>query len=91
MIQETEEVVVEVAEPVPTVHELAQGLIVQGYLPAPFTVCPHDMRPLWSFNEIAQLFDKRPDELIELLVEAGPVHLQGDKGIPSSWKMLVER
>ena len=74
----------------PPIHQEAQRLIVTGHLPAPFTVCPHDMRPLWSFNEIAQLFDKRPDELISLLIQAGPVHLQADRGVPSSWRMMIE-
>ena len=73
----------------PPIHQEAQRLIVTGHLPAPFTVCPHDMRPLWSFNEIAQLFDKRPDELISLLIEAGPVHLQAHRGIPSSWQRFL--
>ena len=91
MIEETEEVVVEVAEPAPTVHELAQGLIVQGYLPAPFTVCPHDGRALWDFCGLAVLLDQRPDALVELLLANGPVHLHADRGIPSSWQSLIER
>jgi hypothetical protein len=33
---------------------------------------------LWSIVELALMFDRRPDELISLLIEAGPVHLAGD-------------
>jgi hypothetical protein len=73
-----------------SIHIEAQRLVVAGYLPPPFTICPHDSRPLWSIVELALLFDRRPDELVELLLERGPVHLAGDKGIPSSWKALVE-
>jgi hypothetical protein len=73
-----------------SIHIEAQRLIVDGYLPPPFSVDPHDGRPVWSFTELAVMFDRRPDELISLLIEAGPVHLAGDKGIPSSWRMLIE-
>jgi hypothetical protein len=73
-----------------SIHIEAQRLIVDGYLPPPFSVDPHDGRPVWSFTELAVMFDRRPDELISLLIEAGPVHLQGDRGIPSSWRMLIE-
>jgi hypothetical protein len=72
------------------IHIEAQRLVVAGYLPPPFTICPHDSRPLWSIVELALLFDRRPDELVDLLLDRGPVHLQGDRGIPSSWRMLVE-
>lgn len=75
----------------PAIHKRAQELVVSGYLPMPYQIDAHDQRPLWSFNELAQLFDRRPDELIDLLIQAGPVHGTGDRGIPSSWKMLVER
>ena len=74
----------------PEIHLQAQRLIVDGYLPPPFNVDPFDGRPLWSFTELALLFDRRPDELVELLLDRGPVHLQGDRGIPSSWKAVVE-
>jgi hypothetical protein len=74
----------------PEIHLQAQKLIVEGYLPPPFSVDPFDGRPVWSFTELALLFDRRPDELISLLIQAGPVHLAGDRGIPSSWRMLVE-
>jgi hypothetical protein len=73
-----------------SIHIEAQRLIVDGYLPPPFSVDPHDGRPVWSFTELAVMFDRRPDELISLLIKAGPVHLAGDKGIPSSWRMLIE-
>ncbi len=76
--------------PTPAIHQEAQKLVVTGHLPPPFTICPHDARPLWSIVELALMFDRRPDELISLLIEAGPVHLQGDRGIPSSWRMLLE-
>ena len=72
------------------IHQKAQQLVVEGYLPPPFTICPHDSRPLWSIVELALLFDRRPDELVDLLIQAGPVHLAGDRGIPSSWRMLID-
>jgi hypothetical protein len=72
------------------IHLEAQRLVVAGYLPPPFTICPHDSRPLWSIIELALMFDRRPDELVDLLLDRGPVHLQGDRGIPSSWRALVE-
>ncbi len=75
----------------PAVHLEAQRLIVEGFLPPPFSLDPHDGRPVWSFTELALLFDRRPDELIDLLIQAGSVHLAGDRGIPSSWRMFVER
>ena len=79
-------------EEVPTapIHIEAQRLVVMGYLPPPFTICPHDSRPLWSIIELALMFDRRPDELVDLLLDRGPVHLAGDRGVPSSWRMLVE-
>ena len=80
----------EVEEPVESVHEIAQRLVVNGYLPLPFQVYVHDQRPLWDLVGIAQLFDRRPDELISLLIEAGPVHLAADRGVPSSWRSLIE-
>jgi hypothetical protein len=76
--------------PAAPIHIEAQRLVVAGYLPPPFTICPHDSRPLWSIVELALLFDRRPDELVDLLLDRGPVHLAGDRGIPSSWKALVE-
>jgi len=74
----------------PAIHASAHRLIVSGHLPPPFTICPHDSRPMWSIVEMAMLFDMRPDALISILLERGPVHLQGDRGIPSSWRMLIE-
>ena len=74
----------------PEIHVQAQRLIVQGYLPPPFSVDPFDGRPVWSFTEIATMLDQRPDELVELLLANGPVHLAGDRGVPSSWRMLIE-
>ena len=74
----------------PPIHQEARQLIVSGHLPLPFSIDPHDGRPVWSFTELALLFDRRPDELVSLLIEAGPVHLAGDRGVPSSWRMLVE-
>ena len=75
----------------PPIHQEARQLIVSGHLPLPFSIDAHDGRPVWSFTELALLFDRRPDELIDLLIQAGPVHLSGDRGIPSSWKMFIER
>ena len=75
----------------PPIHQEARQLIVSGHLPLPFSIDPHDGRPVWSFTELAVMFDRRPDELIDLLIQAGPVHLSGDRGIPSSWKMFIER
>lgn len=72
------------------IHKTAQRLIVGGYLPEPYQIDPHDSRPLWDFVGLAVLFDMRPTELVEVLVSRGPVHLAGDRGIPSSWKALVE-
>ena len=74
----------------PEIHVTAQQLIVSGHLPPPFNVDAHDGRPVWSFIELALMFDRRPDELVDLLLDRGPVHLAGDKGIPSSWRLLVE-
>ena len=76
--------------PTPPIHQEARRLIVQGYLPLPFSIDPHDGRPVWSFTELALLFDRRPDELVSLLIQAGPVHLVGDRGVPSSWRALIE-
>jgi hypothetical protein len=84
MVSKTEQV------ETPEIHVTAQRLIVSGHLPEPFQIDPHDMRPLWDFIGLALLFDRRPDELVELLLARGPVHLAGDKGIPSSWRMLIE-
>ncbi len=74
----------------PEIHLQAQRLIVDGYLPPPFSVDPHDGRPVWSFTELAVMFDRRPDELIDLLIQAGPVHQVADRGVPSSWRALIE-
>ena len=79
------------ALPAPTIHETAQKLIVSGYLPPPFSIDPLDGRPVWSFTELAAMFNRRPDELVDLLIDAGPVHLAADKGVPSSWRALIER
>ena len=76
-------------EVVDTVHQVAQTMIVEGYLPAPYQIDPHDMRPLWDFTGLALMLDQRPDQLVELLKENGPVHLRGT-GIPSSWQLLLE-
>ncbi|MCF7967964.1 MAG: hypothetical protein K9K68_02230 [Methylococcaceae bacterium] len=76
--------------PTPPIHLQAQKLVVEGYLPPPFSVDPHDGRPVWSFTELAVMFDRRPDELISLLIKAGPVHLAADRGVPSSWRALIE-
>ena len=72
----------------PEIHKDAQRLIVGGYLPEPFSIDPHDGRPVWDFIGIAALFDRNPHELMEILVSRGPVHLAQDRGIPSSWAML---
>lgn len=72
------------------IDKKAMELIVSGYLPAPFNVDPHDSRPLWDIAGIALLLDRRPDQLVQLLVEAGPAHLPADRGVPSSWKALIE-
>lgn len=72
------------------IDQLAHRLIVTGYLPPPFRVDPYDGRPVWSFDELALLFDRRPDELVEVLQEHGPVFLQSDKGVPSSWRRFME-
>jgi hypothetical protein len=84
--------VMPMAEAVQTapIHLEAQRLVVGGFLPPPFNVDAFDGRPLWSFVELSMLFDRRPDELVDLLLERGPVHLAGDRGIPSSWRALVE-
>jgi hypothetical protein len=74
----------------PAIHASAHRLIVSGHLPPPFNVDAHDGRPVWSFIELALMFDRRPDELVDLLLDRGPVHLAGDKGIPSSWRLLIE-
>jgi len=76
--------------PAPPIHLEAQKLVVTGHLPAPYIVSNFDGRPLWDFIGIAEMLDTRPDQLIDLLLANGPVHLAGDKGIPSSWRMLVE-
>jgi hypothetical protein len=78
-------------EEVPTapIHIEAQRLVVMGYLPPPFTICPHDSRPLWDFAGLADLLNQRPDQLVELLQANGPAYLPV-AGIPSSWRMLIE-
>lgn len=90
MIEAATEVEIDEADPTPTIHETAQKLIVSGYLPPPFSIDAHDCRPVWSFTELALLFDRRPDQLIDLLIETGPAHLPADRGVPSSWKALIE-
>ena len=70
------------------IDQLAHRLVITGYRPEPFSVDAHDGRPLWSFEEMALLFDRRPDELVDLLHTLGPVHL--DRGVPSSWHKLME-
>lgn len=72
------------------IDKQAMELILFGYLPAPFNVDPHDSRPLWDICGIAALLDQRPDALVELLIAAGPAHLPADRGVPSSWKALIE-
>ena len=70
------------------VDRIAHRLVVQGFLPAPFTCDAHDQRPLWDFTGLSELLDQRPDQLVQLLVRNGPVHLEADKGIPSSWQSI---
>lgn len=72
-----------------SVHDVAQALIVGGFLPESFTICPHDARPLWDFHGICALLNQRPGQLVELLKGNGPVYLRG-VGIPSSWRALIE-
>lgn len=74
----------------PRIHLEAQRLVVTGHLPAPYIVSNFDARPLWDVVGIAAMLDTRPDQLIELLLRNGAVHLQADRGVPSSWRMLVE-
>jgi hypothetical protein len=74
----------------PEIHKRAQELVVSGYLPLPFQIDAHDQRPLWDFYGLAALLDQRPDALVELLIQNGAVHLSGDRGVPSSWKALIE-
>ena len=62
----------------------------RGFLPPPHIISPFDSRPLWDYLGLCALLDQRPSELTEILLRNGPVHLAGDKGIPSSWKALVE-
>lgn len=71
------------------IDRAAHRLIVEGFLPAPYQIDPHDQRPLWDFVGLAELLDQRPDELVQLLVESGPAHLP-KQGIPSSWRALIE-
>ena len=71
------------------IDRAAQKLIVTGYLPPAFTIDPYDSRPLWDISGISALFDRRPDELLELLLANGPAHLP-KRDIPSSWRALVE-
>lgn len=74
----------------PEIHKRAHELVVSGYLPLPFQIDVHDQRPLWDFYGLAALLDQRPDALIELLLANGPAHLPADRGIPSSWRALIE-
>ena len=67
----------------------ARALIVGGYLPESFTICPHDARPLWDFLGLCVLLNQRPDQLTRLLLDNGPAYQPG-AGIPSSWKALIE-
>jgi hypothetical protein len=76
--------------PIQAIHQEAQKLVISGHLPAPYIVSNFDGRPLWDFIGIAEMLDTRPDQLIDLLLDRGPVHLQGDRGIPSSWRALIE-
>jgi len=76
--------------PTPPIHLQAQKLVVTGHLPAPYIVSNFDARPLWDVVGIAAMLDTRPDQLIELLLRNGPVHLPADRGVPSSWKSLIE-
>ncbi len=74
----------------PAIDIEAQRLIVRGFLPPPHIISPFDSRPLWDYLGLCALLDQRPSELTEILLRNGPVHLAGDKGIPSSWRMLIE-
>ncbi len=76
--------------PTPGIHQEAQKLVVTGHLPAPYIVSNFDGRPLWDVIGIAAMLDQRPDQLIELLLANGPAHLAADRGVPSSWRMLIE-
>ena len=71
------------------IDQTAHRLVIEGYLPAPFICDAHDQRPLWDFSGLALMLDQRPDELVQLLVRNGHVHLEADRGIPSSWQSIV--
>ena len=68
----------------------AAGLIAGGFLPVSFTICPHDSRPLWDYLGLCVLLNQRPDQLTQLLLRNGPAYQPG-AGIPSSWRMFIER
>jgi hypothetical protein len=68
----------------------ARQLIVGGYLPESYTIDPHDGRPLWDFGGLCTLLNQRPAQLVEVLTANGAVYGRG-VGIPSSWRMFVER
>ena len=70
------------------IDQTAHQLVIRGFLPAPYQIDPYDSRPLWDFSGLAQLFDRPPHELIELLLQNGPAHLESDRGIPSSWQSI---
>ena len=74
----------------PTVHQEAQRLIVTGHLPEAFTIDAHDARPLWDYLGLCVLLNQRPDQLTRLLLSNGPAYQPG-AGIPSSWRMFIER
>jgi hypothetical protein len=73
-----------------TIHQQAQRLVVLGHLPQPYTIDPLDQRPLWDVAGLAELLSQRPDELIGLLRKNGPVFSTSDRGVPSSWRALIE-
>ena len=71
------------------VHDIARSLITQGFLPECFSIDAHDSRPVWDFYGLCALLNQRPNQLVEILKQNGPVY-DRHAGIPSSWKMLLE-
>lgn len=73
----------------PAIHQVAQRLIVDGFLPESYTIDRHDSRPLWDYIGLCVLLNQRPDQLAELLMANGRAYQPG-AGIPSSWRALIE-
>ena len=79
---------IEQQKPMPLEEVVIFKLASAGFLPPPSCTSPAGS-PVWDIDGIARFFDMGRFEFLELMKARGAVYAE-DRGVPSTWAMLVE-